>query len=91
LYDILDPNRRVDPQYTDYVTVLRDGRTLNGLLVSETSDQVVLRQPEGLQQTILRQEIEELRSTNRSLMPEGVEKDLSVQQMADLLEFLKSR
>ena len=38
-----------------------------------------------------RQEINELRATNRSLMPEGVEKEISVQQMADLLEFLKSR
>lgn len=91
LYDILDPNRRVDPQYTDYITVLTDGRTLNGLLVSESGDTVVLRQPEGLQQSIPRLQIEELRSMNRSLMPEGVEKDVSVQQMADLLEFLKTR
>ncbi len=91
LYDILDPNRRVDPQFTDYVMVTSDGRTFNGLLVSETMDAVVLRQPEAILQTVQRREIEELRSTNRSLMPEGIEKDVTVQQMADLLEFLKSR
>lgn len=91
LYDILDPNRRVDPQFTDYVVVTLDGRTLNGLLVSETDESIVLRQPEGLQLTLARSDIEELRSTNRSLMPEGIEKDVTVQQMADLLEFLKSR
>ena len=91
LYDVLDPNRRVDPQFTDYVLVTTDGRTFNGLLVSETADAIVLRQPEAIQQTVARSEIEELRSTNRSLMPEGIEKDLTVQQMADLLEFLKSR
>ncbi|MFN9970070.1 MAG: hypothetical protein ACK58T_09250, partial [Phycisphaerae bacterium] len=78
-------------QYTDYIAVTLDGRTLNGLLVSETPEMVVLRQPEGQQQSIRRSDLEELRSTTRSLMPEGVEKDIDVQQMADLLEFLKTR
>ncbi len=91
LYDILDPNRRVDPKYTDHIVITQDGRTLSGLLMAETSDTIVLRQPGGIEQTIARQEIDELRATNRSLMPEGVEKEISVQQMADLLEFLKSR
>ncbi|MEO2028540.1 MAG: PVC-type heme-binding CxxCH protein [Fuerstiella sp.] len=91
LYDILDPNRRVDPQFSDYVVVTTDGRTFNGLLVSDVGVQVVLRQPEGKEQTIARADIEEMQATNKSLMPEGVEKDVSVQQMADLLEFLKAR
>lgn len=91
LYDILDPNRRVDPQFTDYVAVTTDGRTFNGLLVSESDAEVVLLQPEGIRQSLSRQDIEELRSTNQSLMPVGIEKDLSVRQMADLLEYLKSR
>ncbi|MDG1897179.1 MAG: c-type cytochrome [Fuerstiella sp.] len=91
LYDILDPNRRVDPQFSDYVVVTTDGRTYNGLLVIDSGAQVVLRQPEGKEQTIARTDIEEMQTTNKSLMPEGVEKDVSVQQMADLLEFLKAR
>ena len=91
LYDILDPNRRVDPQFSDYVVVTNDGRTFNGLLVSDAGANVVLRQPEGKEQTIARADIEEMQATNKSLMPEGVEKDVSVQQMADLLEFLKAR
>lgn len=91
LYDILDPNRRVDPQFTDYVVVTTDGRTFNGLLAAETADSVDLLQSEAIRQSLPRRDIEELRSTNRSLMPEGIEKDVTVQQMADLLEFLKSR
>jgi putative membrane-bound dehydrogenase-like protein len=91
LYDILDPNRRVDPQFSDYVVVTTDGRTFNGLLVSDSEARVVLRQPEGKEQMIERADIEEMQTTNKSLMPEGVEKDVSVQQMADLLEFLKAR
>ena len=91
LYDILDPNRRVDPQFTSYIVVTNDGRTYNGLLVSDTGSQIVLRQAEGKEQTISRDEIDELQATTKSLMPEGVEKDVDLQQMADLLEFLKAR
>ncbi len=91
LYDILDPNRRVDPQFTEYIVVTTDGRLFNGLMIAESMHSVTLRQPEGREQTILRTEIEDLKTTNKSLMPEGVERDVTVEQMADLLEFLKER
>lgn len=91
LYDILDPNRRVDPQFSEYVVITTDGLTLNGLLVSDSEGQIVLRQPEGKETTIDRTDIEDMQATAKSLMPEGMEKDVTVPQMADLLEFLKSR
>ncbi|MBC8351807.1 MAG: HEAT repeat domain-containing protein [Planctomycetes bacterium] len=91
LYDILDPNRKLEPRFTDYAVVTVDGRVFNGLMVSETAEAIVLRQAEGKQQVIARSEIDELRASGKSLMPEGVEKDVTVQQMADLLEYLKSR
>ncbi len=91
LYDILDPNRRVDPQFTEYIVVTTDGRLFNGLMISESTDSVTLRQPEGREQTILRTDIEDLKTTNKSLMPEGIERDVTVEQMADVLEFLKGR
>ncbi|MFM7056891.1 MAG: PVC-type heme-binding CxxCH protein [Planctomycetota bacterium] len=91
LYDILDPNRRVDPQFSEYVAVTTDGRILNGLLAAENAQSVTLRQPEGREVTVSREEIEELRATNKSLMPEGIERDVTVEQMADILAFLKNR
>lgn len=91
LYDILDPNQKVEPQFTDYIVLTDDGRVLNGLMKSETADAVVLHQAEGKQQIIARNQIEEIQATGKSLMPEGVEKEISIQQMADLLEFLKPR
>lgn len=91
LYDILDPNRRVDPQFSEYVVMTNDGLTLNGLLVSDSEHQIVLRQAGGKESGIDRANIEEMQATSKSLMPEGMEQDVSVQQMADLLQFLKSR
>ena len=90
LYDILDPNAKVEPRFTSYTVVTDDGRVFHGLIVSETSEAIVLRMAEGKEQTIGRSEIDEIRATNTSLMPEGVEKDISVQDMANLLEFLKA-
>ncbi|MFQ5734227.1 MAG: HEAT repeat domain-containing protein, partial [Planctomycetaceae bacterium] len=91
LYDILDPNLKVEPRFTDYVVATSDGRVYNGLMISETPAAIVLRQPEGKQQVIARADIERIRAGGKSLMPEGVEKEITVQQMADLLEYLKNR
>jgi putative heme-binding domain-containing protein len=91
LHDILDPNQKVEPRFTDYVVFTHDGRTFNGLMVAETSEAIVLRQGEGKEQTIARNQIDQLSASGKSLMPEGVEKEVSVQQMADLLEFLQAR
>ena len=90
LYDILDPNAKVEPRFTAYTVVTDDGKIYNGLIASETSEAVVLRMAEGKEQTIGRGQIEEIRASNVSLMPEGIEKDVKLQDMADLLEFLKS-
>lgn len=91
LYDILDPNRRIDPQFSEYVVLTNDGLTYNGLLVSDSGAQIILRQPEGKERTIDRSDIDEMKATGKSLMPEGIEKDVSIQEMADLLELLKTR
>lgn len=89
LYDILDPNSKVEPRFTAYTVATVDGKVFNGLIVSETEEAVVLRMAEGKEQTIGRGEIEVIRASDVSLMPEGVEKDVTPQNMADLLEFLK--
>jgi hypothetical protein len=51
---------------------------------------VTLSRGENKSETLLRSEIEELRSTGLSLMPEGLEKDIDVQTLADLLAYLQS-
>ncbi|MEX0794103.1 MAG: PVC-type heme-binding CxxCH protein [Pirellulaceae bacterium] len=90
MFDILDPSRKVDPQYTEYLVATDDGRTISGLLVSEDDLGLVLKQPEGKQETVPRDRIEAMKASPKSLMPEGVEKEINVQQMVDLLEYLTS-
>jgi putative heme-binding domain-containing protein len=88
LVDILDPSQQVSPDYINYIVVTKDGRVLNGVIASETSESVTLRREEGQQDTIRRIDIEELRGSGKSIMPDGLEQKLSVDQLADLLEFL---
>lgn len=90
LVHILDPNREVSPDYVEYSVVLNDGRTLTGLIASETATSINLRRAEGVEETVLRANIEELASAGRSLMPEGLEKSITPQAMADLIELIRS-
>lgn len=89
IVDIIDPNHRIDPQYIAYQVLTQDGQVLQGLLMTETAQAIVLKQSGGQQQTVLRSEIEQLKVGGKSLMPDGVEKEVTLQQMADLIEFLK--
>ena len=90
LSDILDPNRDVAPDFVALTVATHRGAVLSGLLAEETGSSLKLRKAEGIDETILRSEIAELRSSGRSLMPEGLEQTLTLQEMADLLAFLRS-
>jgi putative membrane-bound dehydrogenase-like protein len=88
LLNLLDPSREVNPQFVNYVLLTDDGRTLTGMIAAETATSVTLKRAEGATDTVLRINIEELRSTGLSLMPEGMEKQLDQQTMADLIAYI---
>ena len=90
LSDILDPNRAIDANFFGYTLLATDGRLLTGIITAETATAVTLRQPDGRDETLLRDEIDQLRSTGQSLMPVGLEQNIDLQQMADLIDFLKN-
>jgi putative membrane-bound dehydrogenase-like protein len=90
LVNVLDPNREVNPQYLNYLLLTADGRSLSGVLSAETATSVTLRKQENVSETVLRVDIENLKSTGQSLMPVGMEKQIDKAAMADLLEYLKT-
>jgi putative membrane-bound dehydrogenase-like protein len=91
LLDLFDPNREVDPRYVNYVAETHDGRTATGLIAAETTTSVTLRRSGGVDETILRSGLERLTSTGTSVMPENMEQAITVNEAADLLEFLMSQ
>ena len=90
LSDILDPNRDVAPDQLAITVATKNGQVVSGLLVEETGTSLKLRKAEGIEETILRSQLAEVRSSGRSLMPEGLEQSLNAQEMADLIAFLRA-
>ncbi|HEX4132642.1 MAG TPA: PVC-type heme-binding CxxCH protein [Pirellulales bacterium] len=88
LLNVLDPSREVNPQYVNYVLVTDDGRTITGMIANETATSVTLRRAESATDTVLRVNIEQLQSTGLSLMPEGLEKQIDPQGLADVIAYL---
>jgi putative heme-binding domain-containing protein len=87
---ILDPNQAVEAKYLSYIAVTKGGAMLTGVLTNESGNSITLLGPENKPQVILRENLEELVSTGKSLMPEGLEKELKPQDVADLIAFLRS-
>ena len=86
---ILDPNRAVEANFLDYIAVTTGGLSFTGMLANETGNSVTLMGQEGKQQTILRTELDALQATGKSMMPEGLEKDLSEQDLANVIAYLR--
>ena len=89
LSHILDPSAAIQVRYTNYVMTTKDGRVLDGLLVGETAGTVTLR-GELEDVTVLRGNVEELRASTVSLMPDGLEDALTKQELADVIAYLRA-
>jgi putative membrane-bound dehydrogenase-like protein len=89
LIAILDPNREVAPQYVAVRILTTSGLVLDGLIAAETATSVTLKRQGGEVDTILKVRIEKQLRSTLSLMPEGLEKVIDAQQLADLIQFIK--
>ena len=87
---ILDPNRAVEAKFLSYTAVTTAGKTVSGMLLNETGNSVTLISTDGKEHVLLRKDLDQLISSQRSLMPEGLEKDLSKQDIADVIAFVQT-
>jgi putative heme-binding domain-containing protein len=90
LESLLEPSRRIEPRYASYVAATAGGRSLTGLLVKRDEKWVVLRDSKGEESTLAAKDVEELRPSRVSLMPDGQLAGLTAQEAADLIEYLRS-
>jgi putative membrane-bound dehydrogenase-like protein len=89
LIAILDPNQAVDARYLSYTATTKSGKIISGLIASETGSGLTLIAADGQKHDIARSDLDDLVSTGKSLMPEGLEKDIAIADMADLFAFLR--
>jgi uncharacterized protein len=91
LTEVIDPNRSVEGNYRQYTVATGDGRIYNGLLASETRTAIEIVDNEAKRHAILREDIDEILASPKSLMPEGFEKQITPDEFVDLLEFLTAK
>ena len=91
LIAIMDPNREAQPSFQTYTAVTLQGRIHTGMISSETAASLTLKRAEAKEDVVLRDTLDELISTGQSLMPEGLEKDIDKQALADLIAFIKAQ
>ena len=88
LHHILEPSSFIDPQFVPYVLETKSGQILVGLLEQQTADEVVLRDANNQRHRVPSDEIELLVRQQKSLMPELLLRDMTPQEVADLLAYL---
>ena len=90
LSNVLDPNLVVGKPYYQWIVKLKTGMNVNGLLAEENDKQIVLK--DGTQKiTISRADIDRMKETTLSMMPEGLEATMSEQEFVDLVGFLLTK
>lgn len=90
LVAILDPNAAINPNFLAYNIETRDGRSLSGIVRGETASSLTLVQGGGLAERILRGDLLDVRASQLSLMPEGLEQAMTPQELADLIAWVKN-
>jgi putative heme-binding domain-containing protein len=86
---ILDPHKEVAPQFIAYTVNTKDGQTLAGIVTKDDASSMTIKIMGGAEINLPRSNIKGSTSSGQSLMPEGIEAGMTVQDMADLLEFIE--
>ena len=90
LLNIVNPNAEIREGYGTLLVSTNDGRLLSGILMDQDPNSIVIRASDGHDLAIPREEIEEMKASPASLMPEGLLKDLKPKEIVDLFAFLRS-
>ena len=88
---IFDPNASVEWKYKSYNVVTVEGRVYSGMIQEESATSLTLANADGKSETILLSDIEEMKNSSKSFMPEGLEKNISPEQISDLIGFIRSQ
>ena len=90
LRNVLTPSAAMEGGYRNFRVVTRDGRIIQGLLVSRDEEAIVLRQPNTADTRIISRNITQAEFTGVSIMPEGLLESMPLQEVSDLFAHLKS-
>ena len=91
LYEsILDPSAGISFGFEAWQVELNDGEEAYGLLVSETADELAIKDLNGIVSRYKKSAVHDRRQMKLSLMPAGLQQSMTAQDLVDLIEYLAS-
>ncbi|MCH2600194.1 MAG: c-type cytochrome [Pirellulales bacterium] len=87
---ILDPNAGVSHNYETFSVITIDGNIYTGLKISDTMASITIRNAEGIDRTILQDDVDEVLKTGVSIMPADLQRLLTIQELVDVVAYLKT-
>lgn len=90
LESLLEPSKRIEPKYVTHLVETVDGRLVTGLLVKKDEKEIILKDAKDNEVRIAQDQVEQLVPQRQSLMPDLLLRDMTAQQVADLLAYLAS-
>ncbi len=91
LESVVDPSKEIKEGFQTYRLTTADSQVFTGLKVKEDAKEVVIRDANGRDNRVAKDEVEALTPSKLSLMPDNVVSQISYDQFIDLLAFLKSK
>jgi putative membrane-bound dehydrogenase-like protein len=88
---ILEPSRTVAPGYQTLAVALKSGLVVTGTKIAETGATLTLGDNQGSKHTLAKADIDEMTAQSQSIMPDGLVKELTVDEFVDLIEYLTSQ
>ena len=84
----MSPSDSIGFSYRSLVAALADGRVITGLPVEDTPDRLVIKTADGQRVSVEPRSVEDRRTSDVSLMPEGLAQTMTTQEVVDLLSYL---
>ena len=90
LVSIINPNLEIREGFENYIVMTSDGRVVTGFLADKDEQVVIIRGADGQNVILKKEDIDEMKATPLSVMPEGSLKQLDDQQLRDFFAYLRS-
>ena len=88
LKDIADPNAAINPDAVGYIVTRKDGTAVTGTRIAETAAEIQIAQPSGAIAKLKKADIASTEPMKTSLMPAGLDKALTAEELRDLMTYL---
>ncbi len=87
---ILDPSAGISHNYENYSVLTLDGQVINGLKISETNEEIVVRTADAIDRRLAKTDVELIKKSDKSIMPENLHHTFDQQGLIDIVEYMSS-